>query len=88
MSECDCTAVHRTQVHVVGSCECLSKCILFHVYTFIINNNSNSCRIRILELELYTMNVHLGTHRSQLLGSCAAVLQCMDVVLVGTGLIY
>ena len=61
--------------------------ILFHVYKFI-NNNSNSSRIRILELELYTMNVHLGTHRSQLLGSCAAVLQCRDVVLVVTGLIY
>ena len=57
------------------------------VYKFI-NNNSSSSRIRILELELYAMNVHLGTHRSgayYLLGSYAAVLQCRDVVLVGTG---
>ena len=36
--------------------------IIPFVYKFI-NNNSSSSRIRILELELYTMNVHLGTHR-------------------------
>ena len=33
------------------------------VYKFLNNNSSSSTRIRILELELYTMNVHLGTHR-------------------------